>query len=957
MTPIFILRYLSSSHCLPDVSSRRFVALATVCLSLGAVVAVRGAPLRVGIEPNTQPVSLIEEPGKPAGFATEIVKAVAAEQSLEVEFVTKRWSELLADFRAGRLDVLAACGKNPEREAFMLFSAPHIDLQTGVFANTTQRVPATLAEVGARVIGTTKDSLAHAYADRQGWTRLRFYDTLPEVLTALDRGECDVVMASQVITSFYVQSGGYRHVVLTNLVVPGLDYELHMAVHPGDTALLYQLNRGLARIRANGTYDKIYERWIGPLEPRRLRLKDVEPYLLGFAALAIAIVGAFAWQRRLLVRLARQAEELRRNEERLSLVLEGSEDGFWDWNMELGYIERSERWAAMLGYTLAEIPTNFEGGKTLIHPDDLAAYDTWLPRLSAGETDRYDTEYRMKAKSGEWRWVHDRGKVVARAPDGRPLRMAGTHTDITDRKRTEQALADHREQLARSANLLEQTQAIAHIGGWEVDLRTDRLFWSSETYRLHDTTPEDYHPSIETAVNFYTSESRAVISAAVENAIRHGTPYDLELDLVTAKHRLIRVRTTGRAEREDGRVVKIFGSIRDITADRNAEEDRKKLHLKMLEAQKLESLGVLAGGIAHDFNNLLTVILANATFVRDAATGAHDERLAHIETAARRAADLCRQMLAYAGRGSFIVEQVALGQLVQDTVRLLQVSISKKAVLNVVLAPDLPAVDGDASQLRQVVMNLVINASEALGESSGEIRLTTRRGQPVPVPGGLIHAFDLPPGDCVCLEIADTGSGMSPATLARVFDPFFTTRFTGRGLGLAAVLGIVRSHHGALSVESMAGHGTAFRLFLPPAAHAPKLPAPGAAAPPAPAGGATILLVDDEPIVLATADALLRHFGYKTVLAVDGHEAVHQFRANPFGFAAVLLDLTMPGLDGGEVLRVIRALNPAVRVLIMSGYSEQDILTRVRGQGPVLVLRKPFTQETLLAKVAEVVAG
>ena len=580
----------------------------------------------------------------------------------------------------------------------------------------------------------------------------------------------------------------------------------------------------------------------------------------------------------------------------------------------------------------------------------------WRPRLESGETDRYDTEYRMKAKSGEWRWIHDRGKVVARAPDGRPLRMAGTHTDITERKRTEGALLENQELLKRAAHLLEQTQAVAHIGGWEVDLRTDELYWSSETYRLHETSPEEYQPTVETAISFYAGESRALITHAVDHAIRHGTPFDLELDIITAKHRRIRVHSTGRAESEAGRVVKIYGSFRDITAEKHADEERKKLNLKMLEAQKLESLGVLAGGIAHDFNNLLTVILANATFVRQD-TGAGDARLAHIETAARRAADLCRQMLAYAGRGSFLVERTDLSQLLRDTAQLLQVSISKKARLSVTLAPDLPAIEADASQLRQVVMNLVINASEALGEATGDIRLTTRMARPEPPPGGIIHSFDLPAGESVCLEIADTGHGMSPATLARIFDPFFTTKFAGRGLGLAAVLGIVRAHHGALTVESTPGQGTTFRLFLPAAAHFPKpAAAPTPRLPPRAAGG-TILLVDDEPVVLATADALLRHHGYKTVLASDGHEAVHQFRASPRGFAAVLLDLTMPGLDGGEVLRVIRALNPDVRVLIMSGFSEHDILARVRGQGPVPVLRKPFTLETLLAKLAETIAS
>jgi two-component system cell cycle sensor histidine kinase/response regulator CckA len=255
-------------------------------------------------------------------------------------------------------------------------------------------------------------------------------------------------------------------------------------------------------------------------------------------------------------------------------------------------------------------------------------------------------------------------------------------------------------------------------------------------------------------------------------------------------------------------------------------------------------------------------------------------------------------------------------------------------------------------------MNLVINASEALGDAAGEIHLRTRLGRPEPTPGAVVHAFDLPDGDCVCLEVADTGSGMDAATLARVFDPFFTTKFTGRGLGLAATIGIVRTHRGALVVTSAPGRGSTFRLFLPALAAAPtpeKIP-DAAPSPPAARGG-LILIVDDEPAVLKSADLLLRSHGYQTVLANDGVEGLECFRANPRGFAAVLLDLTMPRLDGAEVLREIRALNPAARVLIMSGFSEQDILDRLRGLGPIAILHKPFTVKILLTRLGEVIAN
>jgi two-component system, cell cycle sensor histidine kinase and response regulator CckA len=380
----------------------------------------------------------------------------------------------------------------------------------------------------------------------------------------------------------------------------------------------------------------------------------------------------------------------------------------------------------------------------------------------------------------------------------------------------------------------------------------------------------------------------------------------------------------------------------------------------MLEAQKLESLGVLAGGIAHDFNNLLTVILANASLARRAPASAEvaDERLIHIENAAQRAGDMCRQMLAYAGKGNFVVEQVHLSTLVRDTAGLLSISISKKSHLELSLADNLPLVDADPSQLRQVVMNLLINANEALGDAAGEIRITTKRAEPDRAGTGITHSFDLPPGKCVCLEVADSGCGMSPATLARIFDPFFTTKFAGRGLGLAAVLGIVRAHHGALNVRSTLGRGSVFSLYLPVAAGASESVPPMAQTPlrtPQPTD--TILIADDEPAVLSTTSAVLAHYGYKTELAADGVEALTIFRANPRRFTAVLLDLTMPGLNGAEVLRAIRVLNRSVRVLLMSGYSERDVLDRLQGQRNVAILRKPFTHEILMERLNAVITA
>ena len=400
----------------------------------------------------------------------------------------------------------------------------------------------------------------------------------------------------------------------------------------------------------------------------------------------------------------------------------------------------------------------------------------------------------------------------------------------------------------------------------------------------------------------------------------------------------------------DGTLLFIDGFIQDITESRRAEIEREKLDRKMQETQKLESLGVLAGGIAHDFNNLLTSILGNASIaqIELPAGSSVQDCLEQITEASLRAADLCKQMLAYSGRGRFIVQKLDLGQLVEQTAQMLQISISKKAILRFHLEKGLPSIEADATQIRQVIMNLVINASEAIGDENGVIRLSTGLTRvDRQYLRGMLMDPDLPEGEYVFLEVADTGSGMSPETIAKIFDPFFTTKFTGRGLGLAAVLGIVRGHQGALKVYSEMGKGTTFKLLFPAASGVSE------AAEGRPSGftewrgEGTVLVVDDEEGMRSTVARMMQKLGFEPVLAADGRQALDIFRAGPDRFTLVLLDLTMPHLDGEQTFAELRRLRPDVRVVLMSGFNSQEALVRFSGKGLASFLQKPFTIESL----------
>jgi len=398
----------------------------------------------------------------------------------------------------------------------------------------------------------------------------------------------------------------------------------------------------------------------------------------------------------------------------------------------------------------------------------------------------------------------------------------------------------------------------------------------------------------------------------------------------------------------------VLGVAVDITDQERAKEERRKLEDKILQAQKLESLGVMAGGIAHDFNNLLMVILgyANLASMELGVTPSGREHIKKIETAAKDAADLCNQMLAYSGKGRFLVTTLDLNDIVHEMPHLLKVSIGKNAVMKFNLSDDLPSIEADASQMRQVIMNLIVNASEAIGDDSGVITAGTRA---VELESKDINALylgrKLSPGLYVRVEVTDTGCGMDEETRSRIFDPFFTTKFTGRGLGLAAVSGIVRSHKGGIMLSSKPGEGATFKVFFPvtekPVGRDAKAPQPPAEL----RGSGTILVVDDQQDVREVTRGMLEARGFTVLTAGSGAEGVELLCVRGDDIAAVILDLTMPGMDGEETFHAMRRAKNDVRVILASGYSESDLAERFANMGVAGFIHKPCRIDDLVAKI------
>jgi two-component system cell cycle sensor histidine kinase/response regulator CckA len=408
----------------------------------------------------------------------------------------------------------------------------------------------------------------------------------------------------------------------------------------------------------------------------------------------------------------------------------------------------------------------------------------------------------------------------------------------------------------------------------------------------------------------------------------------------------------------------IIAFVRDLSERTQAEHERSTLESQMLHVQKLESLGVLAGGIAHDFNNLLMAIMgyADLALLPEITNDELRSDLEGIQKNGRRASELCQQLLAYSGRGRLNRETMDLNAAIREMPHLLSVSISKKAVLRYFFDDSLPRIQADPTQIRQIVMNLITNASDALEDREGFI--TLRTGVMECSREFLRHTLfgeNLPGGSYVFIEVADTGCGMEADVLSRIFDPFFTTKTSGRGLGLAAVLGIIRGHQGTLQVTSRKGSGSLFKVFFPALPAEPEAPAIAVSPASAPEvvewrGSGTVLLADDEESIRVVSRRMLERMGFQVVTAADGPEVIALLQAEPNRFTAALIDMSMPGLDGVETFQRIRYLLPRLPVLICTGFDEEETARHFVNCKRVSFIQKPFNLEKLTGRLRQLMA-
>jgi len=639
-----------------------------------------------------------------------------------------------------------------------------------------------------------------------------------------------------------------------------------------------------------------------------------------------------------------RTKELKQSQERLEETQSIAHLGGWEWNILTRELMWSDEVYRLFGYEPQSVESTFERLNAAVHPDDRERLEAAVKAAFKGEN--YSITHRIILPDGEVRFVHEQARIEY--DDDKAIRMIGTVQDITDRHRTERSLH-------RLAMALAETAESVVITNKDGAIRyVNRAFENMSGYSAEEVL--DKQPNLvksdEHSPEYYELMWKKLLSGerwagTFINRNKRGELYETE-------------QTISPIRDAQNDVTGFVAVQRDVT-------EEKKRQAKMEHTQRLESLGVLAGGIAHDFNNLLTSILGNANLARrkqDSDGYKVNVHLDRIESASERAAELCRQMLAYSGQGDYMREWFSLNERVHGMSELLQVSMSKRVAFKMYLTPSKYLIYGDKSQIQQVVMNLVINASEAIDEAtkgsslSGIIQLSTEviEMSEGGFDGCYYDKHETPkPGNYFCLTVSDDGCGMNAETRLKVFDPFFTTKFTGRGLGTSAMLGIVQSHGGALSLTTEEGKGTTFRVYLPcqedmePMEEVVLHKKDDTLA--LSQHNQTVLLVDDEKFILETASLMLGAMGCPVICSENATEAIQIYSEQYQDIDLIILDMTMPEMDGVSCAKALLQINPDALIMISSGYNQHVLEERTGDVNIAGYLQKPYSQNELMSLV------
>jgi PAS domain S-box-containing protein len=702
------------------------------------------------------------------------------------------------------------------------------------------------------------------------------------------------------------------------------------------------------------------------------------------------------YRERIIQKLEKKMKDLEQKEERLNMALDASSEGMWDWNVQTGEVYFSPRYYTMLGYEPDELPPSYDTWAGLLHPDDRERAEKTVLEHIEKDFGPLEQEFRLKTKTGKWKWILGKGKVFSQDEKGRPVRVVGTHTDITEIKETERELKI-RNEVSRIflttpgdeiydkflALVLDMTQSRYGIFGYIDDAKAwvcpsmTREIW--EKCRVpdkqitfpHNTWTGIWGKAMADKKCRYVNQTLHLPEGhiAIENALDAPLVYQGRL----VGNVLVCQKKDWFTD-EDLRLLEIMADQIAPVLKTRLERDREQMgrqlaETRLLQVQKLEAIGSLAGGIAHDFNNILSSIIGYTQLAMDQLPedSPVQEDLDQVYKAGERAKDLVMQILAFSRQQEQEAVPIRLGTIIREVLKFLKSSIPSSIEIRQQIVPDVGSIMADPTRIHQVLMNLCTNAAHAMNKTGGT--LTVGLDRIILDPDDAAGHPGLKPGPFLKLTVSDTGHGITPDILPKIFDPYFTTknRGEGTGLGLATAHGIINSCGGTITVYSEPGRGTTFHVYFPvieesagsgtaPAGSTPAPAGPGSGADAFAKGDAAILFVDDEPAIASLGKQLLEGLGYRVTSRTDPVAALALIKDDPDRFGLVITDQTMPGMKGDRLAAELTTIRPDIPVILCSGFSVQLTEEEAAAAGIKAFIMKPLLKNQLAKTIQNVLS-
>lgn len=1016
---------------------------------------ITGSTILVGSELDYPPYALVDENGKAEGFSVDLIKAVAREVGLKLEFLVGPWAEVKAKLETGEIDVLPLVAYSAEREKFFDFSRPHIISHAVAFIRKGNRGIQSLDDLRGKEVIVMRSDSAHEYVIFSNITdKIILTETVGDSFKLLSSGKHDFVIAPKLSGLLLL-----RDLEIENIEPFGEPLEAYgkgysFAVHEGDAELLAQLDRGLVLVKASGEFDLIYDKWFGHVDPKAGGNEElIKNILISVGIMLLFILVIFVWNLSLRRQVARKAKELLQSETSLTATFSEAAVGLAHVALDGSWLRVNQYLCDMLGYSEDELLRLTHQDITC--PDDLEKGLNFSEQILAGEIDECTMEKRYVHKDGNIIWINLSASLV-RKENGEPDYFVTAIEDLTERKQLYALLIrEHRQAqnyldiasvmllaLDSQGNVALINRKGMEILGYEEDeLLRKNWFTSclpekmvaearnmfdhlikgddkSERYyenlvltksgderliAFHNTPIEDEDGKITGILSSGEdiTERRQIenhlkkLSQAIEQAgegvvitgkdgtIEYANPafcsitgYD-EAEVIGENPRILKsgnqnesyyeqmwaTLTAGKVwqnrvidKRKDG---SLYPALLTISPIKDAEgrithyvgvqqnlKNYEDLEKQFHQSQKMEAIGTLIGGIAHDFNNTLAGITSNLYLARQEST--ENEVIARVknaETLSFSAAATIQQLLAFSRKGAVNMSVISIGPFLKEVIKLHRVSIPENIELNLVIADSGLRVKGDINQLQQVVMNLINNARDAVETVANPvIKISLSIEQVEPEDPGYIP--ELKNRALVCIAVEDNGCGISEKNREHIFEPFFTTKEQGKGtgLGLSMAYGAVKMHEGWIFVlPSKNSTGTIMKIYLPPVQpddHESRIKRDDRIVK---GQGETILLADDNKMVLDVGRKVLEDLNYSVITAEDGFEAVKTYLEKSSEIDLLLFDVVMPRLGGMDAFKQIRHVNPDVKIIFATGYNRTTEMSDDKECLAEHIVSKPFT--------------